>query len=411
MKLLFKLAYRNLWRNSRRTLLTMSAMGMATAVVIITLGIYDGMLWDMIEGATELYHGQVKITAKQYMEKRQINLTIPENGLKELIENDSRVKGIAGRVRGFALLSFGEGDASHTQPAELFGIEPVEERSVSRLADHVIEGTFLSDTSSDDILLGKGLARLLEAEVGGEIVAMGQGADGSIAAGIFHVVGIIDTGDPLRDVSLSVVGRKTLQEMLVLEGRLHEYSISLKRSLEAEEWASDLKLNDMGMEVTPWNVFLPQMGSIFEMWGAIKFIFALIFYFAVILVTTNTMYMSFLERIREFGIMGAVGLKSKRLSLMIIFEGFLLSSLAGLFGGLVGILISFYLKEHYIDLSGFISQISFGETTIQPRIRTYPALDNMLYPIVMLIVLGIIVSLFPANKVRRLRPVEVLREV
>ncbi|MFC1541656.1 ABC transporter permease [Candidatus Latescibacterota bacterium] len=409
--LLLKLGYRNLWRNRRRTLLTMTAMSLATALLILTLGIYDGMLWDMINGATEKYHGHVKITAENYMQRRQLHQTIPDNGIYDSIRADSRVKGIAGRVKGFALLSFGEGDDSHTSPAELFGINPIDEKNVSLLHENVSEGVFLSDTSSNDIVLGNGLAKLLEAEIGGEIVAMGQGADGSIAADLFTVVGFVDTGDPIRDASLAVVGRTTLQEMLVIEGRLHELSVSLEKSLEAREWAAEYQPQFPGMDVTPWNVFLPQIGQIIEIWDAMKIIFAVIFYFAVILVAANTMYMALLERMREFGIMRAIGMKPRRLSRMIVLEAILMCGIAGIVGGIIGISGSFYLKDHYIELSGVMTQISYAETTLQPRLRSYPMLDSMIMPIVVIIILGIIVSLFPARKLKKLKPVDVLREV
>ena len=409
--LLLKLGYRNLWRNRRRTLLTMTAMGVATALLILTLGIYDGMFWDMIEGSTELYHGHVKITAKDYLEQRKLDMTIPEKGWYDNIAAEPRVKGIAGRVRGFALLSFGEGDSSHTQPAELFGIELQEERTVSRLHECVVEGTFLTDSSNHDIVLGKGLAKLLEAELGGEIVAMGQGADRSIAADIFNVAGIVDTGDDIRDVSLAIVGRKTLQEMLVVEGKLHELSISLKHSLEAKKWAEHMQSEFPDMDVTSWNDFLPQIGHVLEIWDTIKFIFAIFFYFAVILVTMNTMYMALIERMREFGIMGAIGLKLRRLSLLILLEGFLMSTISGICGGLVGIGASYILSVHHIDLSAYMTQFSYGEGTFQPQIRSYPSLDNMLMPILMIIILGVLIALIPALKLRKLRPVEVLREV
>ena len=409
--LLLKLGYRNLWRNRRRTLLTMLAMSLATALLILTLGLYDGMLWDMIEGATELYHGHVKITAEDYQNKRQLHQTIPEDGLRGKIENDPRVRGIAGRVRGFVLLSYGEGEDSHTQPAELFGINPVEEKRVTVLHEHVVEGEFVRDTSSHDILLGKGLAKLLGAEVGGEIVAMGQGADGSIAADIFYLVGIIDTNDPIRDAMLAVVGRRTLQEMFVVEGQLHELSISLHRSLEARDWAEEKQPLFAGYDVSPWNDFLPQIGQIIEVWDTMKFIFAIIFYFAVILVSANTMYMALLERLREFGIMAAIGLKQRRLARLVVLEGFLMSAIAGMIGGLVGMILTYYLKDHYIDLSAFISQITYAETVLQPRLRSYPNASNMLMPIAMITVLGVIVSLFPARRLKRNRPVDVLREV
>ena len=97
--LLLKLGYRNLWRNRRRTLLTMSAMALATALLILTLGIYDGMLWDMVDGATELYYGHVRITAKGYLDKQQIYQTIPEDELRNKVMQYPKVVGAAGRVR------------------------------------------------------------------------------------------------------------------------------------------------------------------------------------------------------------------------------------------------------------------------------------------------------------------------
>lgn len=409
--LLLKLGYRNLWRNRRRTALTMSAMALATALLILTLGIYDGMLWDMVDGATELYHGHVKIAAEGYLDKRQIYQTIPEDGLREKILKEQKVIGVAGRVRGFALLSSGEGNESRTQPAELFGIDPAEERTVTVLDKHVKEGAFIDRPDGNGIVLGAGLAKLLEAGTGSEIVAMGQGADGSIAAEIFIVAGIVDTGDPVRDSMFAVVGRSTLQEMLVLEGRLHELSVALTSSLDADEWASCVSVEYPDVEVSPLMKFLPQIGQIIEMWGTMKFIFALIFYFAVILVSANTMYMSLLERLREFGIMAAIGLRQRLLSRMVLLEGFLMSGLAGLLGGAVGIALSFYFKNHYIDLSAFMNEISYAETVLQPRLRTYPAMSNMLMPIVVITLLGVIVAMFPARKLKKYRPVDVLREV
>ena len=111
------------------------------------------------------------------------------------------------------LLSHGEGVGSHTQPAELLGINPDEERTVTQLESHITAGVYLTGSDTKGILLGDGLAKRLEAELGGEIIAMGQGADGSIAAEIFTVSGIINTGDPLRDSMLAIAGRTTLQEL------------------------------------------------------------------------------------------------------------------------------------------------------------------------------------------------------
>jgi len=409
--LLWKLGYRNLWRNRRRTILTMSAIGIAASMVILMLSIYEGMLWDMIESATDLYHGHVKITAEHYLDQRQIHLTLPQDGLYETVKKDLRVRGISGRVRGFALLSSGEGAGSHTQPAELLGIDPGGERTVTRLYEHVLEGVFLSGQDSKDILLSKGLAKRLDAKIGGEIVAMGQGADGSIAADIFHVAGIIETNDPIRDVTLAVVGRKTLQDMLVLDGQVHEWAVSLRRPLGAKDWAQEFRTGVQGVEVSSWYDFLPQMIQILDIWNAMKYVFALIFYFAVILVAANTMYMTFFERIREFGIMEALGLRVRRLALMIIIEGFLMSAISGIIGGIAGFLMSLYMSDHPIDLSMFFSEISFAGAAFQPRLRCYMLAENIVMPVIMVIGLGMLIALFPAWRLKRLHPVDALKEV
>ncbi len=409
--LILKLGYRNLWRNRRRTLLTMSAMALATALLILTLGIYDGMLWDMIEGATDLYHGHVKITAEDYLDQHKLHQNLPSDFMENGIGSLPHVKGMAGRVRGYALLSFQNGDESHSQPAELFGIDPAEEKTVTTLDKHVSEGVFLTDPASDQIVLGKGLAQLLETEIGGEIIAMGQGADGSIAADIFHVVGIINTNDPIRDAMLAVVGRNRLQEMLVVEGRLHEVALSLDSALKAEEWVAEHRDSAGDLVMSPWNEFLPQIGQVLKMWGTLKLIFAIIFYFAVILVSANTMYMALLERMREFGIMGAIGMKIRRLSWLIVLEGFLMSAISGMAGGIVGVIGTYILRDHHIDLSRWITPIAYAETVLVPRIRSYPNPGSMFMPIIVIIILGVIVSLFPARKLKKQRPVDVLREV
>ncbi len=408
--LLSRLAYRSLWRNRRRTLLTMTAIGFATALVVLTLSVYEGIFQDLIEGATA-YQGQIRVTAPGYFENPSLDLTVPQDSNRQVILESRGIRGAAGRVRGYALLSYGEGDSSHTQPTELLGIHPVEERGVSAFENRVIMGKFLSGPGTKEIVLGKGLARSLEAVVGGEIVVMGQDVYGSVAADILRVAGIVDTGDPLRDVSLALVGRETLQNILVLEGNVHEYAVSIGNPSRAAESAAEVRRRLPRLDVRPWNVFLPQLNDILQISSISRFIFALIFYFAVILVTVNTLYMSLLERMREFAVMAAVGLRPIRLSLMILLEGLFMSGMAGIAGGAAGVLASVCLQQHPVDLSSLMPSISYAESTIQPRLRGYVTADTVLVPVLMIVMLGSIVSLFPAWRLHRLRPVNILREV
>ncbi len=408
--LLVRLGYRSIWRNRRRTILTMTAMGLATALIVLTLSVYEGMFRDMIESATE-YQGQLRITAEGYFEEPRTDITVPQDTLRQVLLSYPDIRGAAGRVRGFALLSYGEGDSSTTQATELLGISPEEERAVSRFEDRIIAGKFLSGESTQEIVLGRGLARSMDAEIGGEIVAMGQDAYGSVAADIFRVAGIVDTGDPVRDISLALVGRRTLQRMLALDGQVHEWTLRLGSPLQAEAVSARLRLDPEEYDVRSWNRFLPQLNNLLEISRASRFFFALIFYFAVVLVTVNTMYMALFERMREFAVMSAIGLRPARLSLLILLEALFMSGIAGIAGGLLGLLASLLLQRYTIDISAFMPSVSIAETTMVPRIRAVPAPDTVLIPVFLVIALGTLVALFPAWRLRRMRPVEVLREV
>jgi ABC-type lipoprotein release transport system permease subunit len=409
--LLWKLGYRNLWRNRRRTLLTMTAMAFSTGIVILTFSVYEGMFRDMIDSSTTMYYGHVQITAKGYFNNPRLELTIPDDDLRERIIPDPRVKGMSGRVQGFALLSYGAGDSSRSQPAELLGIDPEKENQVSTLSRKVLAGRFITSPFAKEMVLGKGLARSLGAKTGGEIVAMGQDMYGSVAADIFHVAGIIDTGDPVRDASLALTGLGALQTMLDMNGKLNEWAITLESPTEAIGFASGWQRSLPGIDVLPWNSFLSQLNDIINIKKISKFIFAVIFYFAVILVTGNTIHMSILERMREFAVMGAIGLKPLRLASLVITEGMIMSGIAAVAGEILGLLPTLYILNHPIDLSSFMTSISIADSTIQPRIRTALAIDNLIIPVLLIFVFGVIVSLFPARRLKKMRPVNVLREV
>ncbi len=409
MRLFLRLALRNLGRRPVRTGLTVAAIAIGTGLLIVALGLLYGMIWDMVAGATENYHGHATVTAERYLERRRIQLTLPQAEPPSGVFADPGVLAHSGRLRGYALLSVGEGEASQTQPAELLGIDPEGERNVSRLPRRIAEGRFLRGLSGREIVLGRGLARRLGAELGSSVAAMGQAADGSIAAELFTVAGILDSGDQIRDSSLALVGRKDLADMLVLEGKVHEWVLALVEPLRADLWAKGQK--PAGAVVSPWQRFLPQMGEMLEMIGVYRAIYAVVFYFAVLLVTMNTMYMALLERVREFAVMGAVGLEPKKLVGLLLIEAVILSGFSAIIGGILGAAGSFYLEAYPIDLRDGFSTLTWVGASIEPVFRCAPSAGGILWPMVMTTLLGFLVALLPAWKLYWLRPVEVLREV
>ncbi|MBF0500525.1 MAG: ABC transporter permease [Candidatus Riflebacteria bacterium] len=402
-----RMAWRNLWRSRRRTQLTMLAMVVATSLLIFVLTMNEGLLWDLVSNATEVIHGHLTIAAPGYIDNPAIEATLPET-LPDL--DGSLIRGSCSRVLCFALLSCGPAQCSQTHPAEILGVDPIEERRVSRLANSISTGTFLASTTTSDIILGKGLAQRLEAVPGSEIVFMSQSVDGGMAADLFRVSGIIETGDTARDAGLALVGRVTLQKLLGLEGRVHKHLLFLDSPLMAKEVAQQLAVRYSGMSFHPWQEQLPQIAQIFKIWGGVQVFMTAIFYFAVVLIALSTMFMAYRERMREFAILGAIGLTKRRLAALIITEGVWLGALSAVLGGIGGLGLSFYFHANPVSLKMFLSDISYAGASIQPRIYCVSTTGSVLMPVLAMLLLGPIVSIFPAWKLYRQRPVEALRE-
>lgn len=409
MSVMTRLGFRNLWRNKRRTLLTMSAMALATALLIVTLGITEAVLVDSVRNATGLYHGHAKITAPGYLDARDMALTLDATAPD--VASDRRVQGMAGRVRGFALLSSGEETHALSQPAELLGVDPAEEEPVSQLSTRVVAGSNLDPARPDGILLGTTLAKRLGVGLGSEVVAMGQASDGSVAAEIFRVSGLLDSGDAMLNGSLALADRRKVQAMFALDAQVHEWVVALKDPKASRTWATELQAHLPEAEVAPWERMLPQIASMLQQSGTSKLLTSVIFYFAVVLVTVNTMYMAQLERLREFAVMGAIGLKPRRLMGLMVIEGSFMSAIAAVVGGLAGMALSLYLADHPIVMSSSTETLSMAGTTLSTSMRSVLTWDSVLFPVLLMMSLGGVLSLFPAWKLGRLRPVDALREV
>jgi ABC-type lipoprotein release transport system permease subunit len=411
MPLLIRLAWRNLWRNKRRTRLTLSAMVMACALLLFSLAIYEGMFFDMIANATEMQQGHVVLANPEWHHDPLIEHTVAGGALDRLQRSRlPGVRGVCGRVACFALLSCGEGRESRTHPAELLGIDPVAEQGVARLGRSIIAGRYLTASATDELVLGEGLAKRLEATVGDEVVLMGQGADGSMVSGLFTLVGVLRTGDSMRDTGLAVAGVGTMQDLFVLNGRLHSISLFLDDPNQAATIASAAGALDPHLAAMTWQRLFPQLWETLHIWWAIQIIMMVIYYFAVFLITFNTMTMAFFERMREFAVLTALGMRRLGLAGLILLEGLLLGILAGTLGTVLGAGAAHWLFLHPFDLSPWMGDLSWGGTSLQPRLIGVLTTTNVGMPLVSMIGLGVVVAALPVFRLWSMRPIDALRE-
>ncbi len=406
--MLLTLALRNLWRNRRRSLLTLSAMVVSCSLLILSLGVFSGMLRDMLASATEQYHGHIVVSAAGYQEEREMFATLPEEpALLARLGAFPGVTGASPRLRAFGLVSHG----NSTYPAELLGVEPAREEGVTLLQRRLTAGGYLPVEAGDGAVIGAGLARKLGVAPGDELIFVTQAADGSIGNDLLTVRGIFSTGDTGHDNTLVLVGLPWLQRVAVLEGRIHEVALSVEEPMEAGELALGLaRILPPGVEAVGWGELMPEMREAIATFDVSRLIIVFILYLAAGLGVLNTFFMSVMERTREFGILMAIGLRPWRVRLLVLLESLAMGILALVLGVGLGLLLSLAMARYGIDLSGWMTAVTYAGGTILPRLTAVLEPANFWVPALLLLAVCLAAGYLPARRAARLQPVEAIRE-
>jgi ABC-type lipoprotein release transport system permease subunit len=406
--MLLTLALRNLWRNRRRSLLTLSAMVVSSALLILALGVFSGMFADMLASGTEQYHGHIVISARGYQEDRDLFRVFATPDIElQTLEARPEILAAAPRLRSFGLVSH----RAQSEPAELLGIDVRREARVTTLSEKLQAGSPLRAGDRDGALIGSGLARKLGIDVGGELVILTQAADGSIGNDLLKVRGIFSSGDRHQDNALVLVQLDWLRRLLVLPDAIHEIALRVREPLLAAPLADQLAATlPANFEVLDWGDLLPQMRDAIAAYDVSRLIMVGVLYLATGLGILNTFFMSVLERTREFGLLMALGIRPWQIRLLVLSESLLLGVISLAIGLSSGLLLSLYMARIGIDLSDYISPISYAGGTILPRLHAVIDFDNFFIPSLLLLLISLLAAFLPANRAAKLRPAKALRE-
>ena len=406
-----QLAWRNLWRNRRRSMLSISAVVFASAILVFMLSLAANQYQLMIRASVNGGTGYLQILADDYRDDPQVWLVIPDpEAVIHSLEGNPRVRATTVRSEGFSLLA----GKDHAFGAMVIGIDPETESRVTTVADTVREGTFLKPEEFDRAVIGGLLARNLGIGVGDTVTLLGSARDGSIAAGDVVIQGLFETGQPEMDRSTLYVGRAFFDEVFRMEGAVHRILIRSDSLWWLAGSAREIqgKVAELGTKGHPlvtltWRELLPGLLEGIELDMLIGGVMYLILVLVVAFSILNTFIMAVFERTREFGVMMAIGTTPWRLVRVLMLESGLLT-LAGVLAGItLGSFITLYFSRVGID---------FGEEAAAYMVqyglppRAYPELSivtAVLGPTVVFVV-TLLAALIPVLKIRRMPPVEAI---
>ncbi len=404
------LAWRNVWRNKRRTILTLLTIVVGCSMIIFMNSFAKGGHDQMIEDAVSLNVGHIQIHEKGYWDNQTIDYAFrvtPE--LLKAIKNDERVIGYAKRIQAGGLLSF----KNNTAGALIQGIIPEQEKEIAVIHKKILRsGRFIEDGDTDKIVIGRILAKNLRAKEGDTISIISQGFDGSIAARRMTIVGLLKTGNPEYDRSLLMMHLEDANKMFTMMDFVHSITVRLADTAYTNDVRDDLikAVSSDEIEVMGWDELMPELVQFIVMDDMSAYIFDIILFLVVAFGILNTIQMAVFERIREFGVMLSIGTKPGQVIRMVLMESAFISIMGIILGVALGWSLGYYFELNPLDYSDYSKEMEVWgvSTTIFPADTT--AL-NLTVTSILTFVLSLLFSIFPARRAAKLKPVEAIRHL
>lgn len=406
MTIILRLAWRNLWRHTRRTWLTISAIAFSAMLLVfmitLQLGAYD-MILDI---SLRVFTGEMQVQREGYLDKPQMRLSIPQAAaLARDLRASTGLEAVGARAQGFALISSG----ARSYGVPVIGVEPERERLLSTIPHQVKQGRYLASVDAPELVLGATLARNLKIKVGDELTLLGAGRDGSVAATVLPVVGIFETNNPAIDRQVVQLPLATFQETFSMGDSAHLIAISgpgLRQIQDTEARVRAQLPQGRGLVLLDWERLIPGLKQLIQAdmvqnWAT---------YITLIIVVTfsimNTFLMAVLERTREFGVMLALGATPLRIGLLLVIESTLLTLIGLAIGILLGGSIAVYLYFHGFTFPGLKElHAQFGLPGV-----IHPKLSFVTFTLgpAVIFVFTLLASLYPALRIRTLQPIEAM---
>ncbi len=402
-KVIFTLAWRNLWRNYRRTLIMLSAITVGVWAMIFMTALMRGMVDDMILNGVNSLPGEVQIHHPDYVDDPSINnsFDFPEKKLLQALQIP-QVTAWTPRVRVPAVIS----SERDSRGVILLGVDPTNEIKLGFDPESILQGRFLKNIDDSGIIIGAKMAQRLETDLGKRVVIMSQDPDNNLADRGFRIVGIYKAKLASLEDTYVYAGLRTIQKLLVLDNKISEIAITGDNYRHVDEWYPHIKqAAGATLKTRPWYKADSYLGSMLEMMDGFVLVWVVVIFLALSFGLVNTLIMAVYERIHEIGLMQALGMRPGLIIYQILIESFLLLSIGLMVGNIFAIATIIPLQSG-ID----ISVVAEGMEMMGSSSMLYPSLkiNDVLLANVIVIILGFLTSIIPAWHAASFDPIEAL---
>lgn len=404
-----RIAWRNLWRNQRRTSIQLAAIAGSLFLALFFHHIAVGMYAVMIDGGVRSGSGHIGFYHERYLEDRKVSDTVHAQALITELQRTEGVKAVHARLYVPGLLR----SSRNSRPASGLGLDFATEATQNPLLDpeSLVAGSLPS--RPDELVIGQDLADELRVSVGKKVVWMAQDVNGELASKRFRISGILRTGVQAIDAGTVMASRETLAELIGRPGAAHEVAVMLDGNNAIPKALPTLKAvagrASDSTRAYPWQEAMPNLAAIIEVGHSKTQMIVATLLILVSIGTLNTMLMSVMERTRELGVIRALGVSKASIRRMILAEALVLGVTGSLIGVALTALVGLYTATVGMDFSAFYQDMDLGGVRLSTVIRTGWDWGMVLGGSIGMIGLSVLASLYPAQQALTIRPADALR--
>jgi ABC-type lipoprotein release transport system permease subunit len=403
--MIWSVSWRNVWRSKTRSLVIITAITLGVFAGVYTIAFMLGWVNQRVDNVIRTEVSHIQIHHADYIQTSEVKDYITDiNTIKENIESKPNVESVSTRLIATCMISSAETGSG----VQMVGIDPENEQKVTNLHTKIIDGAYFEGVKRNPIVIGEKLAKKLKVKVRSKIVVTVTEMDGTLSGGAFRVAGIFKTANSTYDEMRAFVRFEDLQNLIMIEDNVaHEIAILMTENNIEDEMAAQIKSEYPQLQTLTWTELMPDMKMMNESMSFMMYIFVVIILLALGFGIVNTMLMVILERVKELGMLMAVGMNRLRIFSMIVLETIFLSLVGGVVGIGLAVGLTLITGKTGVDLSLWAEGLSSAgfDSIVYPEI----GIDSVIVVTILVILTGILSSIYPARKAIKLNPAEALR--